>query len=150
MNLSEEEKAKAYQEQVARAEAMKNDPSLRPASKPLVDVPSLGSIFGNPFAKKDDEDGTSSVLSAFDQAKAGWQRQVEQQRAANGGLVDPGFTFVSDAEKPAPEEQPQASSDADTEEKIAALEAEVQALKIAQLEAEIEQLKRMSDASDEA
>lgn len=137
--LSDEEqaRAKAYEEQVARASAMKEDPTLRPPSKPLIKTPSLASVFGNPFAPSSDgeesSDGGGDVRTAFDKARAGWVRAVEQQRAANRGLQV--TTEPDEASAP----------DASGEEakKIAALEEELQALKLAKLEAELEALKKM-------
>ena len=156
MALSDEEKAKAYQEQVARAEAMKNDPSLRPESKPLVDVPSLTSIFGNPFADptEEQEEEQGGFFSALDKATAGWKKQVERQKAVNRGDVPfepPAFTFVSDEEStPEPPQEEEATTDDYRQAKVDALEAELKQLQIERLQAELEQLKGQQAGGEES
>ena len=121
MALSEEEKAKAYQEQVKRAEAMAKDPSLREASKPLFEVPG----FKAPWDKKDDDDDDDGMdlKAKFEQAAKGWSAAVNKQQAVNRGEA----AEAAAEEVVAPAEE--ATEDAEAAARIAVLEAQMEALR---------------------
>ena len=83
MELSDAEKARAYEEQVARAEAMAKDPSIRPPRKGLFEAPGLSSIFG----KKADDSGEGG----FDTEGDGGFGDGGFGDAGQGGFGEGGF-----------------------------------------------------------
>ena len=119
MAMSEEEKARAYQEQVKRAEAMAKNPSLRPASKPLFEIPG----FKAPWDKQ--EDDGMDLKAKFQQAAKGWNAAVEKQKAVNRGEE----AFAAEVAEEAAAETEAATEDADAAARIAELEAQMEALR---------------------
>lgn len=139
MAMSDEERARAYQEMVEKAEAMKKDPSLRPPSKPLIDVGEvkLGQLFGasggSDASDTASDDGSSGIPNFFQKAASGWQKAVEKQRAINRS----DGSFVEEAANEPP-----------TAEGTAMAEAAAKAARIAELEAAVEALKKQAEDGD--
>lgn len=142
MEMSDAEKARAYEEQVARAEAMAKDPSIRPPRKGLFEgLPGLSSTFG-----KKNDGGEGGFGAAFQKAATGWNAAVDKQRAINKG------EYVPPPPAPPPEVPPpsESATGGDASDafaaKLTALEAEMAALKkeakMQSLEAQIEALKK--------
>jgi len=163
MALSEEEKRKAYQEQVARAEVMKEEASrLNKADKAAWRAkgglfqapPGIGTLFDKSRWKQFDGDvpEDDGLRGALEQAARGWSAAVDKQRAANFGEVTPEAAVPSPAADEGGaariDEDGEARTDEDGEARIAALEAEIRALKISALESKIEALRTEVESDD--